>query len=111
MNRLIDTNLLDRDRDSMHFSSQTVNVLRYTALGSGAAYGFYYQGSLASRFKAQQAQVEWKQKEALINEAKAEWAKTYSIKISRDFVTDPDDSRFDLEKFLFYLAAQDNVSA
>ncbi|KAF8251293.1 hypothetical protein K440DRAFT_579450 [Wilcoxina mikolae CBS 423.85] len=96
----------------MSFSSQVVNVLRYTSLGCGVIYGFYHQSSLTSHSKVHLAQTEWKQKEALIARAKEEWAKAHPVRVvTGNLITDPDDSRFDLEKFLLYMAGQDTARA
>ncbi|KAF8532469.1 ATP synthase E chain-domain-containing protein [Trichophaea hybrida] len=94
----------------MSFSSQVVSVLRYSSLGCGIIYGFYHQGRLSSYSKVHLAQTEWKQKEALITQAKEEWAKVHPVGVVT-LITDPDDYRFDLEKFLLYMAGQDTANA
>ncbi|KAI5817099.1 ATP synthase E chain-domain-containing protein [Pyronema omphalodes] len=92
----------------MVLSTQTVNVLRYSALGAGVVYGFYHQQQLNSASKVHQAQAEWKHKEALIAQAKAEWAKKHPVKQAGpgEVVSDPDSPDFDLEKFLNHVAGE-----
>lgn len=53
----------------------TTQVLRYTALGLGVFYGFTHQRKLSAQAKIRQAENEYHHKEALIMQAKAEWAK------------------------------------
>jgi len=81
-------------------SAQTTNVIRYTALGVGIFYGFYHQRKLQSREKIRQAENEYHRKEKLIMQAKAEWVKKNQPKTSDSLITDPNDSRFDLEVYL-----------
>lgn len=87
-------------------SPQTVNVLRYTALGSGVIYGLYHQRRLTSQAKLRESHAECERKEALIQQAKAEWAKRHPSKEKNEsgVISDPNDSRFDLEAFLQQLA-------
>ncbi|KAL9130797.1 MAG: hypothetical protein Q9217_001100 [Psora testacea] len=54
-------------------SSAGVNVLRYSALAGGIAYGLYHQSVLRAKQKINQAAAEYKQKVTLIDKAKAEW--------------------------------------
>ncbi|KAH8149559.1 uncharacterized protein LAJ45_06188 [Morchella importuna] len=97
----------------MVFSTQTVNVLRYTALGAGVFYGFTHQRKLSAQAKVRQAQNEYNHKEALIMQAKAEWAKKNAPKsVGPDgLITDPNDPRFDMEAFLLQLAADDKKAS
>ncbi|CUS08627.1 unnamed protein product [Tuber aestivum] len=97
------------------FSPQTTNVIRYSALGLGIFYGFTYQNKLTAQAKIRKAENEYHRKEKLIMQAKAEWAKKHlpadgtaasSGRIGA-VVTDPNDSRFDLEACLQQLAADD----
>ncbi|KAJ9150612.1 hypothetical protein NKR19_g5160 [Coniochaeta hoffmannii] len=53
-----------------------VNVLRYSALALGVAYGFYHQRNITQHVRSEQAQREYKHKEQLIAQAKAEYAKS-----------------------------------
>ena len=55
--------------------SLSSQVLRYGALGAGIVYGLVHQRSLTKQAKAHAVEAEYKRKEALIAEAKAEWAK------------------------------------
>lgn len=50
-------------------------VLRYSALIFGIAYGFQHQRTITSNAKIQHAQKEYQHKADLIQKAKAEWAK------------------------------------
>ncbi|KAH8910507.1 hypothetical protein BR93DRAFT_923207 [Coniochaeta sp. PMI_546] len=53
-----------------------VNVLRYSALAVGVFYGFYHQRKITQHVRSEQAQREYKHKEQLIQQAKAEFAKS-----------------------------------
>ncbi|KAF2009871.1 hypothetical protein BU24DRAFT_496704 [Aaosphaeria arxii CBS 175.79] len=57
-------------------TSVGVNVLRWSALGLGVFYGIYHQTSISARDRASKAEAEWKHKESLISQAKAEFAKS-----------------------------------
>ncbi|KAJ9195489.1 hypothetical protein DTO166G4_3072 [Paecilomyces variotii] len=83
-------------------STQGVNVLRYSALVAGLIYGFSHQSSLNSQAKHAEIEREYKRKESLIQQAKAEFAKKHAPadKKSEGPVTNPDDPRFDLEALL-----------
>ncbi|KAG0130997.1 ATP synthase E chain-domain-containing protein, partial [Tuber indicum] len=83
---------------------------RYSALGLGIFYGFTYQNKLTAQAKIRRAENEYHRKEKLIMQAKAEWAKKHSADkttASGGLITDPDDSRFDLEAYLQQLAVDD----
>ncbi|KAI5849032.1 putative ATP synthase subunit E, mitochondrial [Tricharina praecox] len=93
----------------MVLSTQAVNVLRYSALGSGILYGLYHQRQLSSAAIVAADQAEYNHKAALIKQAKAEWARKHPVKApidTGDLITDPDDKRFDLEKFLKHVAGE-----
>ncbi|KAB5580998.1 ATP synthase E chain-domain-containing protein [Coniochaeta sp. 2T2.1] len=60
-----------------------VNVLRYSALAVGVAYGFYHQRTITQHVRSQQAEREYKHKEQLINQAKAEFAKSKQPAVSK----------------------------
>jgi len=85
-------------------SSQGVNVLRYSALVAGLIYGLYHQSSLNTQAKHAEIDQEYKRKESLIEQAKAEWKKkTMPLETksgSTGIITDPEDARFDLEAYL-----------
>ncbi|KAI9894233.1 MAG: hypothetical protein M1814_004087 [Vezdaea aestivalis] len=91
-------------------SSQGVNVLRYSALLGGLFYGFYHQSTLSAAAKVAQIDRDYAHKEGVIQKAKAEWAKKTlppeKKTASGDLITDPSDSRFDLEAFLTSKAAE-----
>ncbi|RFU80908.1 atp synthase e chain domain-containing [Trichoderma arundinaceum] len=56
-------------------SSTGVNVLRWSALAFGVFYGFSHQRTITTTQRAQHAQHEYEQKQKLIDQAKAEYAK------------------------------------
>ncbi|OKL56792.1 hypothetical protein UA08_07791 [Talaromyces atroroseus] len=90
-------------------ASQGVNVLRYSALVGGLFYGFLHQGTLTSQAKLAEQEREYKHKESLIQKAKAEWAKQHAPPVDYSktgLVTDPEDPRFDLEKFIIAKAEE-----
>ncbi|KAL2216341.1 ATP synthase E chain-domain-containing protein [Thermoascus aurantiacus ATCC 26904] len=91
-------------------TSQGVNVLRYSALVAGLVYGAYHQSSLNAHAKAAEIEREYKRKEALIEQAKAEWRKKNAPPEQKaetgGIITDPEDSRFDLEAYLNWKAAE-----
>ncbi|OTA89694.1 hypothetical protein M434DRAFT_398410 [Hypoxylon sp. CO27-5] len=87
-----------------------VNVLRYSALALGIFYGFTHQRSINAAQKAAAAQKEYEHKQHLIEQAKAEYAKS---KRPVDTTTeksglnqDPMDPKFDLEAYFNALVAQ-----
>jgi len=57
-------------------ADDVAQVLRYSALCLGVFYGFYHQRSITSAQKAVAAQREYEHKQKLIDQAKAEYAKT-----------------------------------
>ncbi|RPA77883.1 hypothetical protein BJ508DRAFT_416815 [Ascobolus immersus RN42] len=79
-------------------SSTTVNVLRWSALAAGVFYGFSHQRTLYKQAEKHHEQEEYNHKAQLIEQAKAEYKKKTSP--PSGLITDPDDSRFDLEAFL-----------
>lgn len=84
-------------------TSQGVNVLRYSALFGGIFYGFYRQSTLNAQAKEAQIEREYNRKLSLIDQAKAAYAKKNSPQPEPEnsgVITDPNDSRFDLEAFL-----------
>ncbi|KAL1975253.1 hypothetical protein VTN31DRAFT_3645 [Thermomyces dupontii] len=90
-------------------ASQGVNVLRYSALAAGVVYGFWHQATLDARAKKAEAEREYRRKEKLIEQAKAEYRKRHApaeSKTTGGVITDPEDSRFDLEAFLQAKAAE-----
>ncbi|EED16071.1 conserved hypothetical protein [Talaromyces stipitatus ATCC 10500] len=88
-------------------ASQGVNVLRYSALVGGIFYGLWHQSALNTQAKQAEHDREYKHKESLIQKAKAEWAKKNAPPDTKSgLVTDPEDPRFDLEKFLIAKAEE-----
>ncbi|KAG2415691.1 hypothetical protein HFD88_006882 [Aspergillus terreus] len=83
-------------------ASQGVNVLRYSALVAGLVYGVYHQSSINTSAKRAEAEREYARQERLIQQAKAEWKKRTAPKDTQNngIITDPEDSRFDLEAYL-----------
>jgi len=79
--------------------SSTVNVVRYTALLSGAFYGIYHRRTLQNARDAEKAHHAKHERETLIAQAKDAWKKKQAG--DKDgVVTDPEDPRFDLEKLI-----------
>ncbi|KAE8141428.1 ATP synthase E chain-domain-containing protein [Aspergillus pseudotamarii] len=83
-------------------TAQGVNVLRYSALVAGLFYGAYHQSSITANAKRAEADREYARQERLIQQAKAEWKKKTAPKDTQNsgIITDPEDSRFDLEAYL-----------
>ncbi|KAH8820378.1 putative ATP synthase subunit E, mitochondrial [Xylogone sp. PMI_703] len=91
-------------------ASTGVNVLRWSALGAGVIYGIYHQASISSAARAAAAQREYEHKQHLIEKAKAEYSKkTKPLAFNSEtggVISDPNDSRFDLEAYLNSVAAE-----
>ncbi|KAI5808165.1 ATP synthase E chain-domain-containing protein [Peziza echinospora] len=89
-------------------ASQTVNVLRYSALGAGILYGFLHQRKIYAQAKEHKLSSDYAHKEALIAQAKAEYARQNPPKpVSRNgVISDPNDPRFELEPFLLKIAEE-----
>ncbi|PKS10606.1 hypothetical protein jhhlp_002360 [Lomentospora prolificans] len=89
-------------------TSAAVNVLRYSALGLGVFYGFTHQRKITATQKAEADKREYQRKEALINQAKSEYAKSKNPAVSSADATirDPMDPKFDLEAFFQSLMDQ-----
>jgi F-type H+-transporting ATP synthase subunit e len=64
-----------RFRNCCFASSNTIQVLRYSALVFGIFYGFSHQRTITSNNHVAHVQSEYKKKESLIEKAKLEWAK------------------------------------
>ncbi|KAI9831930.1 MAG: hypothetical protein M1819_004652 [Sarea resinae] len=92
-------------------TSSGVNVLRYSALITGVLYGVYHQASLSASAKVAQIDREYKHKEALIAQAKEAWVEHQlppdQKTASGHIISDPNDSRFDLEAWLVSKVAQE----
>lgn len=83
--------------------SSTVNVLRYSFLGAGIAYGAY------ARFSGERAEhkaiaaAQWKKDERLIREAKREYARLHkpvATKTSSSLSINWEDPNLDLDTIL-----------
>ncbi|MCJ1306082.1 hypothetical protein MMC08_008900 [Hypocenomyce scalaris] len=89
---------------TLTMTSSGVNVFRYTALLLGVTYGVYHQSVISATAKINEINREYSHKENLIQKAKAEWKKKNMPKESKTegggVITDPNDSRFDLEAYL-----------
>jgi len=84
-------------------ASKGVNVLRYSALFIGVFYGFFHQSTLTAQSRVAKIDREYERKENLIAQAKAAWSqKALSPEktAAGEIITDPNDSRFDLEAYL-----------
>ncbi|KAL6869835.1 F1F0 ATP synthase subunit e, mitochondrial [Amphichorda felina] len=89
--------------------STGVNVLRWSALAFGVFYGFSHQRTIRQTQKAEHDEHEWEQKQKVIDQAKAEWAKKTSPPAAAsadDAVFNPEDPKFDLEKLLLKVSEQ-----
>ncbi|KJA28600.1 hypothetical protein HYPSUDRAFT_34039 [Hypholoma sublateritium FD-334 SS-4] len=80
--------------------SSTVNVLRYTALFSGVAYGWYHRRSLQSEHDKHKLDNAVHSREKLIAEAKEAWKRKQDPANDTTLITDPEDPHFDLEKLI-----------
>ncbi|EHK98811.1 hypothetical protein GLAREA_05704 [Glarea lozoyensis ATCC 20868] len=91
-------------------ASTGVNILRWSALGSGILYGVYHQAKLTTAAKLAAIDRQYEHKQKLIEQAKAEYSKSKlppSSKTSEgDIIRDPENPRFDLEAFLNTVAAE-----
>ncbi|KAK9379657.1 ATP synthase E chain-domain-containing protein [Kockiozyma suomiensis] len=83
-----------------------LNVFRWTALGAGVVYGAVHSFSLASARKAKHAADDWAHKEALIAQAKAEYAKLHPKPATTGAVLDLSDPNFDYAKYLETVLAE-----
>ncbi|KAG9520460.1 hypothetical protein KCU77_g7316, partial [Aureobasidium melanogenum] len=81
-------------------SSSGVNVLRWSALGLGVAYGIYHQSAITAADKLRENQKEYERKQALINQARQEYQKKTAPASKSGVVSDPSDPKFDLESWL-----------
>ncbi|KAK1240790.1 hypothetical protein MKX07_006223 [Trichoderma sp. CBMAI-0711] len=89
-------------------SSTGVNVLRWSALAFGVFYGFSHQRTITATQRAQHAQHEYEQKQKLIEQAKAEYAKKKAPAAAsgNDAATDVNSPEFDLEKYLLKISKE-----
>lgn len=88
--------------------SPVVNVVRYSALVGGIAYGILHRRSLQAKYDEHVHHKAVKQQEDLIKKAKEEYAKLQAAKAPAPSASDavvfnPEDPRFDLDKVLAYL--------
>ncbi|KAI1503256.1 ATP synthase subunit E [Biscogniauxia marginata] len=91
-------------------STSGVNVLRYSALALGVFYGFTHQRSITAAQKAATAERDYKHKQQLIEQARAEYTKSKTPQAASSEKSglnqDPMDPKFDLEAYLNALMAQ-----
>ncbi|KEZ44181.1 hypothetical protein SAPIO_CDS3108 [Scedosporium apiospermum] len=83
-------------------TSAGVNVLRYSALALGVFYGFTHQRKITATQKAEADKREYQRKEALINQAKSEYARIKNPPVASaadETIRDPMDPKFDLEAY------------
>ncbi|KAF2790879.1 hypothetical protein K505DRAFT_281781 [Melanomma pulvis-pyrius CBS 109.77] len=82
-------------------TSVGLNVLRWSALGFGVFYGIYHQSSISSRDKLARAKHEFEQQQSLIQQAKAEWARSHPSEAPTSSAkADPNDPNADLNAVL-----------
>ncbi|KAI1456945.1 ATP synthase subunit E [Annulohypoxylon moriforme] len=91
-------------------STSGVNVLRYSALALGVFYGFTHQRSISASQRTAAARKEYEHKQHLIEQAKAEYAKSKNPALQTTEKSaldqDPMDPKFDLEAYFNALAKQ-----
>ncbi|KJY00912.1 mitochondrial ATPase like protein [Zymoseptoria brevis] len=87
-------------------SATGTNVLRWGALVFGVFYGFTHQQAIFAKDKAAEHKHEYDRKQKLIDEAKAKFAEKHSPKSGDGVITNPDDPKFDLEKYLLKVAKE-----
>ena len=80
-------------------ASPTVNVVRYTALGSGIIYGIWHRRTLQTRLNNERAHEEELRHQNLVQQAKEAWRRKNDSSLS-NLITDPDDPKFDIEKLI-----------
>ncbi|KAK0545546.1 F1F0 ATP synthase subunit e, mitochondrial [Tilletia horrida] len=82
--------------------SSSCRVVRYTALVSGIAYGITHRRTLQKRLDAAAEKAEYKRKEELIAKAKEAYKNRLLAQQSggNGVISDPEDPRFDLEKWI-----------
>ncbi|THZ15687.1 hypothetical protein D6C91_06703 [Aureobasidium pullulans] len=86
--------------NSVTMASSGVNVLRFSALGLGVAYGFYHQSAITAADKLRENQKLYEHKQSLINQARQEYQKKTAPPSKSGVVSDPSDPKFDLESWL-----------
>ncbi|WFD33772.1 F1F0 ATP synthase subunit e, mitochondrial [Malassezia cuniculi] len=79
-----------------------VNVVRYSALIGGIAYGVLHTRTLQKKYDEHEQTKGLKLQEERIKQAKAAYAKLQEAKRppTADVITNPDDPNFDLEKLI-----------
>ncbi|KAF9011158.1 ATP synthase E chain-domain-containing protein [Cyathus striatus] len=80
--------------------SSTVNVVRYSALFGGIAYGFFHRRSLQADHDLHKLEHAVHERQRLVAEAKEAWKRKKEAALDTTLVTDPEDPRFDLEKLI-----------
>ncbi|KAI5212537.1 hypothetical protein E4T42_02057 [Aureobasidium subglaciale] len=80
--------------------SSGANVLRWSALGLGVAYGFYHQSAITAADKLRENQKVYEHKQSLINQARQKYQEKNAPKSKSGVVSDPSDPKFDLELWL-----------
>ncbi|KAM6498819.1 ATP synthase E chain domain containing protein [Amanita muscaria] len=80
-------------------ASPTVNVVRYSALTFGIAYGWYHRKTLQAAYDKHKVEHAIHGRERLIKEAKEAYKRQKEAR-KDTLIMDPEDPRFDLEKVL-----------
>lgn len=75
-------------------------MFRWGALGAGVLYGFFHNITLSSKASEKQAAKEYARQEALIKEAKAEYARLHPAPVSKDSDVNFEDPNFNLEAYI-----------
>ncbi|KAF8640343.1 hypothetical protein AX17_000015 [Amanita inopinata Kibby_2008] len=81
-------------------ASPTVNVVRYSALTFGIAYGWYHRRTLQAAHDKHKLEGAMHGREHLIKEAKEAYKRQQLALKDTSVITDTEDPRFDLEKVL-----------
>ncbi|KAL6720650.1 F1F0 ATP synthase subunit e, mitochondrial [Lecanora helva] len=91
-------------RTTLYANAVFIQVLRYSALLAGVAYGFTRQSSITAQTKSNHIDAEYKRKEGLVQQAKAEWARRTAPAEANAVITDPSSPNFDLETLMTKVA-------
>ncbi|KAK3053434.1 F1F0 ATP synthase subunit e, mitochondrial [Extremus antarcticus] len=83
-----------------------VNVLRWGALAFGIFYGFSHQSAIRTSDRKAATQHEWDRQTKLIEDAKKAFSDKKNPQQGDGVITNPDDPKFDLEKYLTKVAKE-----
>ncbi|KAG8756877.1 hypothetical protein FRC14_002561 [Serendipita sp. 396] len=86
--------------------SATVNVVRYSALLGGIAYGIMHRRTLQAQENKKREHAAEHHRQHLIEEARKVWREQHTPKATGGVITNPDDPNFDLEKLILSLESK-----